>query len=602
MVGLVFARARLGRVWGWLAVACSGCSGSAQDENVDSDFRDALEMLPPEGAGSDADPVPGSGAPCEGVVPRLSLPELGGMGTLRIALTQTAASGARYRLQGASFLFYRVDGDISASPGQVRPDDGAEVLELVVASGEYLVTLEEGWSMEALEGSAPGPVPAARLSPARLGLAVDPGADVSARFRFEVQVPGAALAAASVAPTLGVLERPDAPTGRICVESSIVPEEFSAFGPAELAALEGCSEVRGELYLGLGTPTDLSPLSQLERVCGTLSLSSLAPFGPEPVAEQSLAGLEALEEVDALFISHPGVRSLEPLSSLRRIQRRNVEDDVLGLFSLGSGLEDLRGLEQVSEIRSVRVSDSEALRSLRGLSLPAEMRSIMVEGVNLADLSALDGVAHVSESLYVSAGAAEDLGALSNLRSAGTISIFSSALRDATGLGGLETTSYFSLQNSPLLEVELPVFAALTRADDLSFSGLSAPGGLSLPALATATTLSITDNPRLGSVSFPALASVGVLTIEGNSALSSVQAPVLSTAGRVSIVGNPALPADQLAWLDALGDAARKKVGGNAGSEPPLNPCPWEGDAVCDAAFDGVCAPGTDSADCGPID
>jgi hypothetical protein len=242
-------------------------------------------------------------APCEGVAARTGPPASGGMGTLRIALTQVAASGARYRLEGA--LFSSV-----------------------------------------------------------LYLALEPGADVSVRFRFEVQVPGAALAAADIARTLGVLERPDAPSGRVCVESPIDPEGYVVFRPWELAALEGCREVRGELYLGLESSADLGPLSELERVCGALSISSTASLGLELLDDQSLAGLEALEEVDALFISHPGVRSLAPLGSLRRIQRRDVENDVLGLFATSSSLEDMRGLEQLTEIQSVHVDGGESLRSL----------------------------------------------------------------------------------------------------------------------------------------------------------------------------------------------------------------------------------------------
>lgn len=604
------ARSALGRcsVLGFLALSFPSCAGSARDESrlTEVEEVDAPEMT--EVASADADESHGGGepdpAPCEGVAARTGPPASGGMGTLRVALTQTAASGARYRLEGATFSLFRSPGDGTDYADMLSAADSADgdVIEVALPSGEYSVTLNDGWSVAAIGSDTPSTVPSARLSPSVLYVAVEPGADVSARFRFEVQVPGAELARANVAPTLGVLERPDAPSGRVCVESPIAPEGYVFFQPSDVVALEGCREVRGELYLGFESSADLRPLSELERVCGTLSLSSTAPFGLEPPRdEQSLAGLEALEEVDALFISHPAVRSLAPLSSLRRIQRRDVENDVLGLFVLGSSLEDLSGLEHVTEIQHVRVDGDEPLRSLRGLRLPAEMRGLEVSGTNLADLSALAGVERVHESLRLDAGAATDLSALSSLRSAGSVSIFGAALRDATGLGGLEKAGYLSLQGGAL-DVELPVFAALTQVGDLNLSGLSAPGGLSMPALGTATSLIISDNSQLQSVSLPALTRVGTLTISNNAALASLALPELSRAASIAVVKNPALAPEQTIGLEAL-EVPSLKIGGNGGSMLPLDPCPWADDGFCDEGFYGVCAQGTDGDDCSyPID
>jgi hypothetical protein len=173
-------------------------------------------------------------------------------------------------------------------------------------------------------------------------------------------------------------------------------------------------------------------------------------------------------------------------------------------------------------------------------------------------------------------------------------------LRDATGLAGLERTSYFSLQGSPL-QVELPVFAALVQVGDLNLSGLSAPGGLSMPVLDTASSIYIADNSRLESLNLPALTSVGRLTIGNNSALASLALPALSRAAAIDIVKNPALAPEQTIGLEAL-DVPSLKIGGNAGSMLPLDPCPWAGDGACDEGFNGVCAPGTDGGDCGLLD
>jgi hypothetical protein len=108
-------------------------------------------------------------------------------------------------------------------------------------------------------------------------------------------------------------------------------------------------------------------------------------------------------------------------------------------------------------------------------------------------------------------------------------------------------------------------------------------------------------NARLEGLSLPALTGVGTLTLRDNAALVSLDLPALSSATGISIVKNPALAADQFARLETL-DVSALKIGGNAGSSLPLDPCPWQGDAVCDATFDGVCAPGSDGNDCGPID
>jgi len=537
--------------------------------------------------------------PCEGVVRRTGAPPGGGNGLLRIELTQAAASGARYRLQDATFTLLS-SSLFDSAPSALESADSTDpdVLEVAVPAGEYMLTLRDGWSLARLGDAAPTVVSAGRLSPSARSFRLTQGATLDVHLRFEVEVPGVELTAAALAPTLGILERPEL-SGRACLESPIFPEEYAAFSAEDLPALAGCQEIRGELYLGFDGPVDLAPLSQLTRVCGLFSLSSTAPLLGDDglVVEQSLVGLESLEVVDGLYLSHPGVRSLAPLGRLRRIQRPDVENDVLGLFATNSALQDLSGLEQVTEIQNLRVDGHDQLRSLRGLTLPAEMQDIDVSGTQLADLSALRGLTRVSGNLRIDAGAIERLDALSNLRSAQGVSVAGAALRDATGLAGLETADYLSIQyDSPL--AEWPVFGALTKIGDLALSGIGAPGRLSLPVLAQAGRITVDGDARLESLSLPALTSVDGLFVNDNPQLASLELPALSSAVTIHIVRNPLLSPPELA---GVAPAKFVKIGANAGATALLTPCPWARDLECDEpGGTALCAPATDGDDCAP--
>jgi hypothetical protein len=571
---------------GTIGLFVLGCAGPAAIDGV-AEPDDATDGR------TDETPTGGEPSPPDELAGATEIP-CDGAGTLRLELTQTAASGARYRLQNATIDLNRLEGDFRDTLTTAAAPD-PDRLEIPVESGEYWLTLNEGWSLVALDGDAPT-VSAARLSPALLVARVGAGDDVAVRYRFEVEVPGVEPTPRAIAPTLGILERPAPPSGRVCIESPIAPERYTVYTENDLAALDGCREVRGELGVAFPRQGDLAALSRLERVCGTFTLARLAQVQPaEVLAEQSLAGLEALEEVDALHVYHPGVRSLAPLARLRRIQGREAGTDVEGLYIMASGLEDLSGLESVTQIQNLRVEQSDSLRSLRGLTLPSEMGSVNVSSANLADLAALEGVRRLSGILYITAGALEDLDALSSLRSADSVTIWGGALSDASGLRWLEATNELSLLDGPL-EAGFPIFEALAEVGGLTLAGLGAPGVLHLPALSSVGRLHISDNSNLESVSAPLLGSVQQLTIIRNPALSAVELPALSSASAIDVTGNASLSDGLIAPLLEL-DAPTTRIGGNAGSSLPLDPCPWAGDGVCDEGY-GLCAPDTDGDDC----
>ncbi len=622
-------RLRCRTPWFWLALAAQGCGGDAgpgphlgsESPSVepgdvavsDSSCIDAADCGT-LGTGYDCRVgfcrhTPEIPAPCEGVVRRTGAPPTEGFGSLRIPLGAEGRSGTHYRLQGATFSLIRLRsgaGEDSAPeyPNLLTADSSPDVdwLDVPLPSGEYLVSLSDGWSLVTLSDAEPTAVPAALLSPALKDIRIGPDTETRLRLRFEVSRPGSDFAPAEVARALDILERPQPLSGRVCIESSIAPDGYNLSTQESVNRLEGCTEIGGDLDLGFDAPVDLSPLGELRNVCGGLGIGSSAPLIADLSRQaQSLTGLEALEEVDFLYLSHPGVISLAPLRSLRRIQRSDVENDVLGLFVTSSNFEDLRGLENVTEIQRVRIDGSERLTSLRGLTLPAEMRSVEVSGVNLIDLSALANVTRIPEQLRVVSTAVESLSALSALREVNSLGVFSNAaLIDADGLGGLEASDYLQIYDSPGLTT-LPVFSSLARVGALSISDLPAlSGSLSFPLLGEAAQLFIENNPALETVSLPALTGIARLAIRNNQSLSSLDVPALARASQITIVNNPALDVRALATVIAL-QASSSKIGLNAGGqEPPRSPCPWTNDSECDEGL--LCAQFSDGADCGPID
>ena len=128
---------------------------------------------------------------------------------------------------------------------------------------------------------------------------------------------------------------------------------------ADLALLEGCSEVNGDLaILGLATD-DLSELRQLRRVNGTFQL----------VMSGSLAGLERLESVHNLWLESLDTQSLEPLANLLQIGTGSEDDGVLVISGLVQA-RNLIGLDNLQAVSDIFIVDSSSLQSLVGLAIP----------------------------------------------------------------------------------------------------------------------------------------------------------------------------------------------------------------------------------------
>ena len=158
---------------------------------------------------------------------------------------------------------------------------------------------------------------------------------------------------------------------------------------AELDALAGCTAVEGSLSLASGS-LDLRPLSQLQRVGGTLAIGCDPHAGLEAdcsgqpqLTASSLEGLNA-EEVGRLQLARLDVASLAPLARLRRVGFLRI--------SSSQGFRDLSGLGQLEQLEQLELAHNADLESLDGLAASASLGSVLLE-VNpaLGDISALAG-------------------------------------------------------------------------------------------------------------------------------------------------------------------------------------------------------------------
>ncbi len=196
---------------------------------------------------------------------------------------------------------------------------------------------------------------------------------------------GAAGSSASDAGTGGAL--PPAP----CVEK-VLTGATSPVMPADFAALQGVTEIAGDLTIDRSMVTDLGMLSCLRKVGGALTITNNA-------ALTTLHGLEALTDVtswvdvndnDALVdasalerLTHLGANAIAPYLSISRnraLERIAVGSEVTGSLTIESNsvLSSLAGLKKLERV---------------GLHLSLGYLPLVT---TLADLSALTSVGKLS--------------------------------------------------------------------------------------------------------------------------------------------------------------------------------------------------------------
>ncbi len=159
----------------------------------------------------------------------------------------------------------------------------------------------------------------------------------------------------------------------------------SVRGDAELEAYRHCAAVSGDLKVE--DVCSVSTLAGLRRVSGTLSISRSGGL-------DSLAGLEQLQEVSAFELrNNPRLDDVSQVSRLRRAHTVVIEGnaqlrDLRGLSGLTqidrltllrNGFYSLRGLENLTEVAALELSDNERLIDAGALNHLLSARSVVIE-------------------------------------------------------------------------------------------------------------------------------------------------------------------------------------------------------------------------------
>lgn len=133
---------------------------------------------------------------------------------------------------------------------------------------------------------------------------------------------------------------------------------------ADAAAYAACTIVQGDLSIAGTDLTDLSSLSQLRQVTGTLTVTRNAEL-------DELSGLENLRSVGALEVSYnPELDTLSGLDGL-------IEADKLVI--VGNGIYNGNGLGQLRRVGSLVIEGNRKLNSLSGVRSLKQAGAVTIE-------------------------------------------------------------------------------------------------------------------------------------------------------------------------------------------------------------------------------
>ncbi|HVZ35959.1 MAG TPA: hypothetical protein VG963_26210 [Polyangiaceae bacterium] len=507
-------------------------------------------------------------------------------------------------------LFITGDGDVE------DPIGGLRALEEVRDLNLYNLTLP---SLEPLghlrvvsDGASPGEPSRGEFAPS------------DSRGLTIVQCSGleslAGLDALEQAPRVVVQDDPDLKS-IAGLSSSTALREFD-IADCPLLDLEGLPSVQ-TLYISSSALVDLSGLEapELETLTLWFNAQLLTMEGahlPEHLARvelvdngalENLRGLDDLRSLDALQISSPGgwpssLQSLDGLQGIKDMGSLDLEGQTQLANMTGLSLESLQGL---------MITGCSALESLSGLSEPTSSSAQnQLGGLTIlgpSPLTSLEGLPPLAAGTGLTLADLPQLADLQGLSALGTlssISVLRTGLRDLDALGSMKGSELSIIDNWNLrslpqvdlvgtpLEVEIVNSPALQNWTGSRFQ------------VAYEVTIGNTGLANLDWLSD--LLDVGQLKISSNPNLTVLELPALKQATSIDIHGNLKLDDTQLAMdLDGLQQLSREgkedhvvspvTIGGNLGSTAALDPCPWQGDKVCDEQS-GACAAGADASDC----
>jgi len=392
--------------------------------------------------------------------------------------------------------------------------------------------------------------------------------------------------------------------GTACGGSPIVEGDVSVENQKQLDALLGCEEIRGNLVIYVFEGTDLTPLAQLQAVDGNLVIGGY--HGEPPVTEEdleallaeqerldaivaagwlpSLSGVESIERVGGLSLSHFSAPSLEVFESLRLVTGYNgLLGGRLSISALPH-LVNLAGLENARGYLSIEVMGNPALASLDGLVVGDSLDLVHLRhNPALTDIDALSPLETTNAVFFEHIGIT-NVDALANLANLWSGSLFLSnnpELTQVDVLTGLGSVGSLGFERCPKLE-RLPDFPYLSGLNFFMVAGNESLKNvpLDLPTLAanqaffgyspmTTGMIQIVGNPQLESLSVVSgfrgaevltishntgltridlgpLERLDQLQINGNTALTEVALGALETVDSLSVVANPLLPTAEL--------------------------------------------------------
>lgn len=395
-----------------------------------------------------------------------------------------------------------------------------------------------------------------------------------------------------------VEEAADNPCGDGIVLGSVLTETQD-----DLEELRGCTEVMGDLELHGFPGMDLTPLSALRIVRGNLYVGTQGPLGGSPIGTiSSLEGLEALEQVNSLTLSHLTVPDLSGLSSLRAVAFDPLgphEEGGLLYLRHNTALRDLSGLDSLTDFAQLATTDNAQLESLSGLRVPHTLRSVHLSNEPvLTDLSALGELTSIGE-LYLENTAITELDALQVKEAELIMLVNNDLLEHANSLSLLVNLRELAVAGNDRLQ-ELPAlentngFAILNVVGNAQLrsvpsfrSGIG--GGLAIGSLTPvlgpssfqsttyygfdvfevgmnpmltridgmgsaplARQVAIYDNARLTEVNLGPISSLSVLHVVNNAALTSLQLTQPAQVAHLTVQDNPLFSTAPLAGVQTL--------------------------------------------------
>ncbi len=360
---------------------------------------------------------------------------------------------------------------------------------------------------------------------------------------------------------------------------------------------EGCERIDADFTIFPFDGADLRPLRALREVRGRLTIGD--GYTGYPHGFPSLEGLEGLRRVRGLTLSGIQARDLAVFRNLQRVddpeRNPNFSGYSLEIFE-AENLVDLKGLENVRGIYSLRVAGSPVFRSLQGARLtphPNGFGGAVIVNSPVEDFADVSSQTHL-DFLWLSETPLQSLEPFQSLRSVGRLVIDRNPeLVNATTLARLESLQRLELTANPKLTTlpDLPLVHSPLAVSVRANAVLTHPPGF--PRVTALPTLVVVDNPALERLdSFPALVQLGNGRISRNGRLMGFNlGSLVDVTGTLHVSDNPELDASSLAVVQG-----RIKRSGNRDPVPTLlSPCPWTDDDECDEPpWSEYCAPGTD--------